>query len=583
MALQESVVLLPTFNERENLSRLVPWLSGLGGLDVLVIDDASPDGTGEFAEQLSGEYPRLSVLHRREKEGLGRAYVHGIKEALARGYSRVVTMDADLSHSPEDVPRLLEALEDSAVAVGSRHAPGGGVEEWPIWRRILSRAGSRYARVLLGITALDVTSGFRAYRAQALEAIALDSIRARGFAFQVEVLRRILDLEGARVREVPILFRNRRCGRSKLTAGIIAEAAREVLRLRFREIQRPRSRPRHSRRETRPLSVSVIIPLHPGAPEPRALAALDESSRHALDVILARGECPSRQRNLAAREASGDLLLFLDDDSDPGPELIERYLEAFAREPDAAAIGGPAVYRAGSLSERLATALLAEPLVTGRSAARYGPRGRARKSDERELILANLAVRRSAFERAGGFDEAFYPNEENLLIEGLRDHGESIWYEPSAVVTRPAPRAGIELFVKVFGYGRGRAAQARESFTRSSAARLSAVLVAALSFLAAALALPWTLFPLISLSVFLVSYSLVLAVRISLHAGFKAGLLAPVVASGVHVAYAAGILWGLIRGRRALGSEVRLERRILGGCGRLPPYLPSPRKETPTC
>ena len=283
--------------------------------------------------------------------------------------------------------------------------------------------------------------------------------------------------------------------------------------------------------------------------------------RERLEVILARGDCPSRQRNVAAREARGDVLLFLDDDSRPSAGLIDTYLKAFRREPDVAAIGGPAVYSARGLWGRLGAAVLSEPLVTGRSASRYSARGPSRRSDERELILANLAVRRSAFEAAGGFEESLYPNEENLLLDRLRDRGELVRYEPSAVVTRPAPQAGQELFGKVFRYGRGRAAQARRRLSASSAARVSAALAALLLLLGVIAALPWTELPLSALGVFLVHYHLALALRISIREGFGLGILAPMVASGVHIAYAAGILWGLFRRLPARGSDVTVEKR----------------------
>ncbi len=580
--MKRSLVLLPTYNERENIRCILPRLHAIEeDLDIIVIDDASPDGTGFLAEALTRRYPRLSVLHRREKEGLGRAYVHGMKEAFRRGYTRIVTMDADLSHAPEDVPRLLEALEDSDVAVGSRHAPGGGVEDWPLPRRVLSRAGSIYARALLGIPASDTTSGFRAYRVEALQAIDLDSVRSRGFAFQVEILRRILDIAGARVREVPVHFRNRRCGKSKLTLGIVSEAAMEVLRLRFREIPEPRGeRSQALAQEIQAPLVSVIVPLRPGAPEPRALEALEPIARlrGRLEVILARGECPSRQRNAAARHASGDLFLFLDDDSAPSSSLIGTCVEAFRREPAVAAVGGPAVYSARGFRERLSAAVLSEPLVMGRSASRYRARGASRPSDERELILSNLAVRRSAFEGVGGFEEALYPNEENLFLDRLRDRGEKIRYEPSALVSRPAPRAGSELLGKIFRYGRGRATQARRRLSASSAARLFAALGALLSVFAVVAVLPWTPLPFLLLGVFIVSYHLVLALRISMREGLRLGILAPLVASGIHVAYAAGILSGLIRRLPARGNEVSVEVRILGASSSPVANLSSPER-----
>jgi dolichol-phosphate mannosyltransferase len=570
--MSRSLVLLPTFNEAENITRILPRLNALeADLDIIIIDDASPDGTGVLADELTKTFSRLGVLHRRVKEGLGRAYVFGMEEAIRRGYNRIVTMDADLSHAPEDVPRLLAALDDAEVAIGSRHAPGGGVEGWPLPRRLLSRMGSLYTRALLGIEARDVTSGFRAYRAESLKAIDLDSIRSRGFAFQVELLRRILDLPGARAREVPIRFLNRRLGRSKLTLGIIAEAALEVLRLRFRKP--PVSRKAQSASDTphersaRTPSVSVIIPIKPAAPDPQSLKALESmaGSQSRLEVIVARGECPARQRNEAVDKSTGDLLLFLDDDSEPASDLMETYLELFRRDARLAAAGGPAVYRAGGFRERLSAALLTEPLVTGRSAARFSPRGPSRKSDERELILCNLMVRRSAFKAAGGFSERLYPNEENLLLERLRRLGKKILYEPVAIVRRPAPRAGGELYLKVFGYGQGRAAQARQSLSLISAARIAAAGVVFGSLLVAVLLLPSTAAPLEALGLGLILYAAVLSIRLSLRHGPWLGLSAPPVAMGLLFAYGMGILWGFCFRRKAGGCAVFVEKRNVKG------------------
>jgi dolichol-phosphate mannosyltransferase len=371
-----SLVLLPTYNERENLTRIVPRLSALEEVDVLVLDDASPDGTGELAEALRGRYARLSVLHRREKEGLGPAYVHGFKEALRRGYERVVTMDADLSHSPEDVPRLLRALESADVAIGSRLTAGGTVVGWPFARRALSRLGSAYARTLLRLPARDVTSGFRAYRAEALSELDLGAIESRGFVFQVEILRRLLDLPGRRVVEIPITFRDRSLGASKLSAGIVAEAVLEVARLSLRKYRLPGRRVALQITTAREAPVaSVIIPVRPETAAPRALEALPELSypREKTEILVARGLAPARQRNEAVRESTGDILLFLDDDSIPGPQLISTYARAFRDDPGLGAIGGPAVPLRGTAIEDLATLLLAEPWVVGRTASRYCP------------------------------------------------------------------------------------------------------------------------------------------------------------------------------------------------------------------
>jgi succinoglycan biosynthesis protein ExoA len=351
------------------------------------------------------------------------------------------------------------------------------------------------------------------------------------------------------------------------TLAIPCEAAMEVLRLSSRgDEPRPREGEAQARDATA-RSASVVVPLRPGAPEPRALEALERMAHtgHPLEVLLSRGECPSRQRNIAARVARGDVLLFLDDDSVPSPDLVERYLETFRGEPDLSAAGGPALHGGGSFPERLVAALLSEPLVTGRSAARYSARGPARRSDERELILANLAVRRSAFERAGGFEESLYPNEENLFLERLRDLRLKIRYDPSALVTRPAPALPFELFGKVFGYGRGRAAQATRRFSRPSAVRVSAALALLISLCAAGSALPWTPLPLLALAGVLLPYHVLLLARISLRAGFLAGILAPFLASGIHVAYALGILSGLIWRLPTRGEEVSVERKICLG------------------
>jgi dolichol-phosphate mannosyltransferase len=562
----ESLVLLPTYNERENLPRVLSRLAALEEVDVLVVDDASPDGTGELAEAMRRDFDCLSVLHRIEKDGLGRAYVSGISEALKRGYNRIVTMDADLSHDPADVPRLLEALERCDAAIGSRLCQGGGVIDWPLWRRWLSRGGSLYARTLLGLAVRDATSGFRAYRAEALAAIDLESIQSNGFAFQVELLRRILDLPGACALELPIRFLNRRRGRSKLTLGIVAEAVREILRLRLRKpgsAARWRRPPAGTRNEA---LVSVIIPLRPGAPKPPAFDAL-ESSRfpfECCEVILTRGECPSRQRNLAALQAAGEFLVFLDDDSAPEAGLISTYLETFNREPNAKAIGGPAIFSASGFRQRLCAAVLCEPLVTGRSASRFSVRGALRPSDERELILANLAVRRSAFLAAGGFDEALYPNEENLFLERLRERGDRVLHQPGAVVMRPAPRAGSELLLKVFRYGRGRAAQAKRHVSAVSAMRIGAALAGPSSLVAGLAAVPWTALPLVALGVFLIAYYSAVSIRISLREGVRLGALAPLVALAVHGAYAAGIIAGLLCPLRHREAAVSVEKCRLG-------------------
>jgi dolichol-phosphate mannosyltransferase len=223
-------VILPTYNEAENLETIVAAvLAAVPGVRILVVDDASPDGTGEIAEALEG----VEVLHRPRKSGLGRAYVAGFAHALAAGADTVVEMDADLSHDPADLPRLIAPLAAGAdVALGSRYVPGGGIQDWDALRRGLSRFGCSYARRVLGVPVRDLTGGFKAFRASALEAIDYATVRSQGYAFQVELTYRALQ-RGLRVEEVPIVFREREHGDSKMSALIALEAAWLVPALRF--------------------------------------------------------------------------------------------------------------------------------------------------------------------------------------------------------------------------------------------------------------------------------------------------------------------------------------------------------------
>ncbi len=232
MQVPKAVVCLPTYNERENLE---PMLRALGDKDVrvLVIDDNSPDGTGELADRLATELGYVAVLHRERKEGLGPAYLAGFRRALADGAELVLEMDCDFSHDPNDVPRLLAAVESGAdLALGSRYVPGGGVRNWGLLRRLISAGGSFYARVLLGVKVRDLTGGFKCYRRGVLEAIDLDSIDSKGYAFQIETTYRVLRA-GFEVVEVPITFADRQVGGSKMSKGIAAEAIWKVPGLRL--------------------------------------------------------------------------------------------------------------------------------------------------------------------------------------------------------------------------------------------------------------------------------------------------------------------------------------------------------------
>jgi dolichol-phosphate mannosyltransferase len=231
------VVCLPTYDERENLEPLIRALATVfaeHGLDgsIIVIDDASPDGTGELADELAAELDFVDVLHRKRKEGLGPAYVAGFERALASGAGLVGTIDCDFSHDPRDLPRLVAAAERAGVGLGSRYVPGGGTENWGALRRLVSRAGSLYARAVLGIPVHDTTSGFKVYRREVLEAIDPARIESRGYAFQIETVFRAIRA-GFAVEEVPIRFSDRTEGGSKMGPGIVFEAMVRVPALRF--------------------------------------------------------------------------------------------------------------------------------------------------------------------------------------------------------------------------------------------------------------------------------------------------------------------------------------------------------------
>jgi dolichol-phosphate mannosyltransferase len=225
-------VCLPTYNERENLEAMLRALEPLG-VHVLVVDDNSPDGTGEIADRLAGELDFVSVLHRERKEGLGPAYLAGFRRALADGAELVLELDCDFSHNPSDVPRLVAACESGAdLALGSRYVAGGGTENWGLGRRIVSWGGSFYARALLGVGVRDLTGGFKCYRRRVLETIDLDAIDSKGYAFQIETTYRTLR-KGFRVVEVPINFVDRTAGHSKMSRSIFLEAVVKVPLLRL--------------------------------------------------------------------------------------------------------------------------------------------------------------------------------------------------------------------------------------------------------------------------------------------------------------------------------------------------------------
>jgi dolichol-phosphate mannosyltransferase len=223
-------LILPTYNEAENVAavveaaRAVLEACALGGHRILIVDDSSPDGTGALADRLAAEHGDVEVLHRPTRQGLGPAYLAGFRRALDAGAAYLFEMDADFSHDPADLARLLEAVQDGAdIALGSRYVDGGGVEDWGLLRRVVSRGGCAYARTVLGLEVHDLTGGFKCVRREVLEALDLDSVRSRGYSFQVELTLRAIE-HGFVVREVPITFRDRQHGHSKMSPWIALEA-----------------------------------------------------------------------------------------------------------------------------------------------------------------------------------------------------------------------------------------------------------------------------------------------------------------------------------------------------------------------
>jgi dolichol-phosphate mannosyltransferase len=232
------VMVVPTYNERDNLAWIVGRLrAATPDVDVLVVDDGSPDGTGKLADELAAADPQVTVLHRAEKAGLGAAYLHGFSVALDRGYDVVGEMDADGSHQPEQLPLLLAALADADLVIGSRWVSGGSVVNWPLSRKVLSVGGNLYARVLLGIPLRDVTAGYRVFRSTTLKAIDLDSVESAGYIFQTDLAFRTLRA-GLRVVEVPIEFVERVRGESKMSRDVATESLRRITSWGLRERRR---------------------------------------------------------------------------------------------------------------------------------------------------------------------------------------------------------------------------------------------------------------------------------------------------------------------------------------------------------
>jgi dolichol-phosphate mannosyltransferase len=229
----KTLIIIPTYNEIENLRPLLEEVfSYVPATDILIIDDNSPDGTGKLANEIHERDSRVHVLHRSGKLGLGTAYIAGFKYAVAHGYDAAFEMDADFSHDPRYLPDFLKAIEDADLVIGSRYIRGGGTPNWSLLRRIISGGGNIFARTVLGLTTRDCTAGYRCYRCNVLENIDLDAVQSRGYAFQVELVQRVRQ-QGFKIVEIPIIFLDRRVGKSKMSRKIFLEGFIYVLRTRF--------------------------------------------------------------------------------------------------------------------------------------------------------------------------------------------------------------------------------------------------------------------------------------------------------------------------------------------------------------
>lgn len=232
----KTLIIIPTYNEIENLPPLLSTIfSFVPQSDILIVDDNSPDGTGQLAEEMKAKDPRVHVLHRQGKLGLGTAYVAGFKYAIAQGYDAAFEMDADFSHDPRYLPEFMKAIQQADLVIGSRYIKGGSTPNWSLTRRLISGCGNIFARVVLGMPIHDCTAGFRCYRREVLESIGLDEIQSQGYGFQVELAYRVVKQQ-FRVVEIPIVFMDRRVGQSKMSRKIILEAFTFVIRARLGQI-----------------------------------------------------------------------------------------------------------------------------------------------------------------------------------------------------------------------------------------------------------------------------------------------------------------------------------------------------------
>jgi dolichol-phosphate mannosyltransferase len=281
----KSLIVIPTYNERDNVIPLVEQVTGVApATDILIIDDNSPDGTGQIADDLHMRDPRVHVLHRPSKLGLGTAYVRGFQHAIAHGYDLVFEMDADFSHDPKYLPGFFEKAKDADLVIGSRYIAGGGTPNWSALRKFISGGGNTFARAVLGIPVHDCTGGFRCYRTAALRTLNLDNIRAQGYAFQVEMAY-IFWQRGYRIRETPIVFEDRRVGKSKMSRKIFIEAFLWVLRTRLRGDPVARER----------VSVSKPAPTAPTAPTASAATSAPSADASTASTPAASGQSVGTQ------------------------------------------------------------------------------------------------------------------------------------------------------------------------------------------------------------------------------------------------------------------------------------------------
>jgi len=274
--MNKTLVVVPTYNERENLLPLVQRLMALPTpVEVLVVDDNSPDGTGQVADELAAAHPSFHVLHRSEKNGLGRAYVAGFKWALERDYEFIIEMDGDFSHNPDDIPAFLQAAKDAEVVLGSRYINGIRIINWPLRRLMLSKSAATYVRVITGMPFTDPTGGYKCFRRRAMESIQLGEVESNGYSFQIEMTHRIWR-QGMRIVEVPIIFTDRFLGHSKMSKDIVREALWMVWKLLFQN--------RLRRRPTSPPSQPTVPPSQPAISQTQAPASRPPQSDRGTSV-----------------------------------------------------------------------------------------------------------------------------------------------------------------------------------------------------------------------------------------------------------------------------------------------------------